>query len=52
MNPGQRIGLAIAIVLVDTCTPFIPLGSLFLAYVLLARPAFVPGLIAKLYQEG
>ena len=34
----MRVLLALAILTVDLITPFIPVGSIFLAYVIIARP--------------
>ena len=38
MTKGQRIALAIMIVLFDFITIGLPFGAIFLAYVIIARP--------------
>ena len=45
----MRILVAVLIFLGDFCTPFIPLGSLFIAYVIIARPKWFKEQIEKLY---
>jgi hypothetical protein len=50
MGQLQRLVLALVIILVDAVTFFVPLGSLFLAYVIIMNPPwfrnFINGLDA------
>ena len=41
MTQVERLLLAVAIVLVDTVTFFLPLAALFIAYVILVNPPWV-----------
>lgn len=43
--------LAIGIILVDLAVFFVPLGSFFLAYVVIARPDFFKNFVDWLYEE-
>ncbi|HXV27707.1 MAG TPA: hypothetical protein VD913_01945 [bacterium] len=51
MNLTQRILLALFIFLVDALVFVIPLASLFMVYILLARPAWFKDWIAELYEQ-
>jgi len=50
MTAGQRISWAIAIVLLDWVTFFVPLTALFMAYVLIARPPMFKAWVDNLYK--
>ena len=51
MSPGTRMVLAIGIVFFDWVMFMVPLGSCFLAYVLIARPAwFLAWLTKEVYH--
>ena len=49
----MRYGIALLVVVVDLVTVAVPLGSFFLAYVLLARPAwFLRWLTQEVYRDA
>lgn len=50
MGLAARIALAVAILLLDFVTFFIPLGALVVAWVIVARPRWALELIVKLYD--
>ena len=45
----MRILIGVLIFLGDFCTPFVPLGALFIAYVVIARPKWFKEHVEKLY---
>ncbi len=47
----MNILLAIGVLLLDTVTVFVPLGALFIAYVILFKPKWVFEYLKKLYGE-
>jgi hypothetical protein len=51
MGIVPRVLLAIFILLVDFLSFFVPLGSLAIAWVILARPRWARDFVAKLYGE-
>jgi hypothetical protein len=51
MGIVPRVLLAIFILLVDFFSFFVPLGSLAIAWVILARPRWARDFVAKLYGE-
>ena len=51
MKPEERIFLAVVIVVVDLMVPVIPVTGCFVAYVLIARPAFVKRWFARVYSQ-
>lgn len=48
MNPLQRVLLALVILLGDAIVFFIPLGGLFLAYVVLSNPPWFREFLERL----
>lgn len=46
----DRIILGVVIVLVDFCLWFVPIGSIFIAYVIIAKPPIVKKLFEELYK--
>lgn len=48
MSFGQRVLLAIGILLIDLVVFFLPLTALFLAYVILTNPAWFREFLQKL----
>lgn len=48
MHPLQRLLLVLVILIVDAAAFFIPLGSLFIAYVILANPPWVREFLERL----
>lgn len=52
MRWSQRLGLALTIVVVDLVTIGVPLTAFLAAGVLLARPAWFPGFVVRLYTDG
>ncbi len=50
MHPAHRLVLALLIVVVDTAAFEVPLESVLLAYILLARPAWVRNWVDRLYR--
>jgi hypothetical protein len=48
MGLPQRLVLAVAIVAVDAVVFFVPLGALFLAYVILTNPPWVRDFVNSL----
>ncbi|HEX6995952.1 MAG TPA: hypothetical protein VF339_17610 [Gammaproteobacteria bacterium] len=48
MHPVNRLLLALAILIVDAVVFVIPLGALFIAYVILANPPWVRDFLARL----
>ncbi len=51
MNLTLRVLLAVAIFIFDAAVFVIPLASLFLGYVMIARPPWFKDWILKLYAE-
>ena len=51
MKLENRIALAAGIVVIDLLVFVIPLTALFVAYILIARPAFVRGWVIKIYTD-
>lgn len=51
MGIVPRVLLAIFILIVDFFSFFVPLGSLAIAWVILARPRWARDFVAKLYGE-
>jgi hypothetical protein len=49
MRPAHRLVLALLIVVMDTAAFAVPLASLLLAYVLLARPVWFRDWVERLY---
>lgn len=52
MNPGLRIGLAVAILIGDFITFMVPLGSCLIGYVLIVRPAWWLHWWKEVYQDA
>lgn len=50
MHLAHRLVLALLIVVVDTAAFAVPLTSLLLAYILLARPAWFRDWVDRLYR--
>ncbi|EGV18828.1 hypothetical protein ThimaDRAFT_1632 [Thiocapsa marina 5811] len=50
MHLGHRLVLALPIVVIDTAAFAVPLASVLLAYILLARPAWVRDRVDRLYR--
>lgn len=50
MHPAHRLVSALLIVIVDTAAFAVPLESVLLAYILLARPAWVRDRVDRLYR--
>ena len=48
----ERISLAVVILLIDLLLFFVPLAAVLAVYVLLARPAWFPRLVEKIYRDG
>jgi len=48
---GERLLIAIAIVLVDTTMFVLPLAGLFVAYIIVARPPWFQDWVAALYAK-
>ena len=48
MHPINRLLLVLAILVVDAVVFFLPLGALFIAYVILANPPWVRDFLARL----
>jgi hypothetical protein len=51
MRLAHRLVLALLIVVADTAAFAVPLGSVLLAYILLARPAWFRDWVERLYCE-
>lgn len=51
MRLSHRLLLALLIVVIDTAAFALPLASLLLAYILLARPAWFLDWVERLYRE-
>jgi hypothetical protein len=47
-----RVSLAALVVTIDLLLFFVPLAAVLAVYVLLARPAWFPRLVEKIYSEG
>jgi hypothetical protein len=52
MSLINRASLAAGIFLIDLLLFFVPLAAVLAVYVLLARPAWFPRLVEKIYSEG
>ena len=52
MPKTQRIALAVAIVLLDSLVFFLPLGAVFLAYVLIANPPWFRRVLDQAAKPG
>lgn len=50
MGLAARIALAVAILLFDFVTFFVPLGALVVAWVIVVRPRWALEVIVKLYE--
>lgn len=48
---GARVALAVVIVVLDFVSFMVPLGSLVLAWVIVARPRWALALVARLYAD-
>lgn len=51
MGIVPRIALAVVILLVDFVSFLVPLGSMVIAYVIVARPQWARDFVARLYGE-
>lgn len=52
MTFTQRVSYAALIVIIDLALFLVPLAALLAAYILLARPAWFPELLEKIYREA
>ena len=52
MHPVQRLLLVLVILVIDALAFFIPLGSLFIAYVILSNPPWVREFLDRLDSSG
>ncbi len=51
MTLAARIALAVAVLLFDFVTFFLPLGALVVAWVIVVRPRWALELVVKLYED-
>jgi len=51
MKFTQRVSFALLVLLFDLVVFFLPLAACFIAYVLLARPAWFPGWVERVYRD-
>jgi len=52
MSFFERASFAAVILFIDLLLFFVPLAAVLAVYVLLARPAWFPRMVEKIYSEG